>query len=48
MSVVDLTRVRAAFAALDALLAAHPELRRGAARLAELANVAAEAEVDLA
>ena len=48
MSVVDLSRVRAAFETLDRLLVAHPELRRGGARLAELAELAAVADVDVA
>jgi glutathione S-transferase len=45
--VVDLPRVRAALAYLDRHVAAHPELRGEAARLAALVDVAAVAGVDV-
>ena len=47
MRVIDLPRVRAALTALDRLLAAHPELRRGGARLSALFRLAEEAHVDV-
>ena len=44
MMVVDLPRVRRALAALDRLVAAHPELRGEGARLAAMVTAAELAE----